>query len=159
MFVSALHPPDHLLISLHSFKLWHSTNAAKPICLGNTGFDIRRMKSRCGHVYGHGAYFAEFAIYAHWWFNRSKPEVVDKSAERYTLLLAQVFTGRSKDYGSAWAPDLVVEPCGYHSVCGTESDQRLLPVVRARPSPYPMNTPLPSSVLFVTLTVIVRLHL
>ena len=84
-----------------------------------------------GHVYGHGLYFAEFAIYSHWWFGRHVPGVVDdEGAEQYTQILAQVFTGTSKDYGSAWAPDLVLEPAGYHSVCGTESDQKVLPVVR-----------------------------
>ena len=83
-----------------------------------------------GHVYGHGLYFAEFAIYSHWWFARHTPGVDDKGAEQHTQILAQVFTGRSKDYGSSWAPDLFLEPAGYHSVCGTESDQKVLPVVR-----------------------------
>ena len=82
-----------------------------------------------GHVYGHGLYFAEFANYAHWWFARHTPGVDDEGNEYVTQLLAQVFTGRSKDYGSAWARDLLFEPPGYHSVCGTESDQKVLPVV------------------------------
>ena len=87
-----------------------------------------------GHIYGRGSYFAEFAIYSHWWLTRSKSRVDDKGTDD-TLLLVQVFTGRSKDYGSSWAPDLVVEPPGYHSVTGTESDQRVLPVVRPRLPP------------------------
>ena len=85
-----------------------------------------------GHVYGRGLYFAEYAIYSHWWFARHTPGDDDEGNEYATLLLAQVFTGRSKDYGSAWAPDLFMEPPGYHSVCGTESDQKVLPVVRPK---------------------------
>ena len=81
-----------------------------------------------GHVYGRGAYFSEFAIYPHWW--RKLLDIDDKDTEKYTVILAQVFTGCSKDYGAAWAPDLLVEPTGYHSVCGTESDQKLLFVVK-----------------------------
>ena len=81
-------------------------------------------------MYGRGAYFAEAALYSHWWFARNKPGVDCEGAEEYTQILAQVFTGRSKDYGPAWAPNLCVEPSGYHSVSGTESDQKVLPVVR-----------------------------
>ena len=82
-------------------------------------------------MYGRGAYFAEAALYSHWWFARHKPEVNDDDTKEYTLILTQVFTGRSRDYGPSWAPDLCVEPSGYHSVCGTESDQKVLPVVRS----------------------------
>ena len=122
-------------------QLWHGTNAVKSICLGDVGFDVRRAHKHGmrqafldafrvgGHIYGHGSYFAEFAIYSHWWFSRSQSGVDDKGADHDTLLLVQVFTGRSKDYGPSWAPDLVVEPPGYHSVTGTESDQKVLPVV------------------------------
>ena len=81
-------------------------------------------------MYGRGAYFAEAALYSHWWFARHKPEVDDEGTEEYTLILAQVFTGRSKYYGPSWAPNLFMEPSGYHSVSGTESDQKVLPVVR-----------------------------
>ena len=83
-----------------------------------------------GHVYGHGAYFSEAAIYSHWWFARNNRKADAEGVKRYTLVLAQVFTGRSKDYGPSWAPDLCMEPPGYHSVCGTESDQKVPPVVR-----------------------------
>ena len=87
---------------------------------------------------GHGAYFSEFAIYSHWWFAKSEESREGHATNKtYTLILAQVFTGRSKDYGKSWAPDLVVEPPGYHSVCGTESDMQVVPVVRAPPSPGP----------------------
>ena len=125
-------------------QLWHATAAVDSICLGDVGFDVRRAHKHGmnqalkdvlhvgGHVYGHGLYFAEFANYSHWWFARHTPGVDDEGAEYVTQLLAQVFTGRSKDYGSAWAPDLFLEPPGYHSVCGTESDQKVLPVVRLK---------------------------
>ena len=83
-----------------------------------------------GHVYGYGSYFAEFALYSHWWFARHNSEEEGDGEEQYTLILAQVFTGRSKDYGPSWAPDLLVEAPGYHSVSGTESDQKVPPVVR-----------------------------
>ena len=83
-----------------------------------------------GHVYGRGAYFAEAALYSHWWFARHSPAKSDNGVDEYVLLLAQVFTGRSKDYGASWAPNLCVEPNGYHSVCGTEGDQKVSPVVR-----------------------------
>ena len=118
----------------------------KAICLGDIGFDVRLAHKHGvgqalldivgwgGHVYGRGAYFAEAALYSHWWFARSNATIDCEGAEQHTLMLAQVFTGRSKDYGSAWAPDLCVEPPGYHSVCGTESDQKVLPVVRPWPS-------------------------
>ena len=117
-----------------------------PICLGDIGFDIRLAHKHGvgqtfldimgwgGHVYGRGAYFAEAALYSHWWFARNYASMDDKGAEQYTQILAQVFTGRSKDYGPVWAPDLCVEPPGYHSVCGTESDQKVLPVVRSQSS-------------------------
>ena len=127
---------------LFLIQLWHCTDAVEPICLGDVGFDIRRAHKHGmgqafkdavragGHVYGYGACFAEFALYSHWWRGRNKSEADGKHAEDGTLLLAQVFTGRSKDYGPSWAPKLLVEPSGYHSVCGTESDQKVLPVVR-----------------------------
>ena len=87
-----------------------------------------------GHVYGRGAYFAEYAIYSHWWFCRNQPEVDAEGVQQYAVILAQVFTGRSKDFGSSWAQELCVEPPGYHSVRGTESNQKLPPVVRLSPS-------------------------
>ena len=122
--------------------MWHGTDTVYDICLGDIGFDVRRAHKHGmrqafkdvfgvgGHVYGRGMYFAEAAIYAHWWRVGSEPEADVASTEEYTLLLAQVFTGRSKDYGPSWAPKLMVEPPGYHSVCGTESDQKVAPVVR-----------------------------
>ena len=100
---------------VHPLQLWNGTDADDSICLGDIGFDVRRahkhgmgqaLKDAGGHVYGHGLYFAEFAIYSHWWCSRHTPGVDDEGNEYATLLLAQVFTGRSKDYGSAWAPDL-----------------------------------------------------
>ena len=113
------------------------------ICAGDIGFDVRRahrhgmaqaVKDKLGvggHVYGHGAYFAEAALYAHWWFGRKHPHVNADGITEYTLILAQVLTGRSKDFGPSWAPDLSLEPTGYHSVCGTEADQQVPPVVSA----------------------------
>ena len=86
-------------------------------------------------MYGRGAYFAEAALYSHWWFGREHPHVNADGVKEYTLILAHVFTGHSKDFGSAWAPDLSLEPTGYHSVCGTESDQKVTPVVSRRASP------------------------
>ena len=127
-------------------QLWHGTDSVESICLGDVGFDVRLAHKHGvtqalldsmgwgGHVYGRGAYFAEAALYSHWWFARKHAEVDDTGAEQYTLILAHVFTGRAKDYGPSWAPDLSVEPPGYHSVCGTESDQKLLPVVRPSPA-------------------------
>ena len=117
------------------------------ICSGDIGFDVRRayklgiaqaLKDKLGvggHVYGHGAYFAEAALYSHWWFGREHHHVNTDDVTEYTLILAQVFTGHSKDFGSTWAPDLILEPTGYHSVCGTESDQKVPPVVSRRASP------------------------
>ena len=114
------------------------------ICSGEIGFDIRRAHKHGiaqaildklgfgGHVYGRGAYFAEAAIYAHWWFGRKYPHTNADGINEYTLIVAHVFTGRSKDFGSSWAPDLILEPTGYHSVCGTESDQNVPPVVSRR---------------------------
>ena len=114
------------------------------ICSGQIGFDVRRAHRHGiaqtvkdtlgfgGHVYGRGAYFAEAAIYSHWWFGREHPHVNADGMTEYTLILAQVFTGRSKDFGSSWAPNLNLEPYGYHSVCGTESDQQVPPVVSRR---------------------------
>ena len=116
----------------------------KAICLGDIGFDVRLAHKHSvgqtfldimgwgGHVYGRGAYFAEAALYSHWWFARDYATKDDQGVAQYTQILAQVFTGRSKDYGPVWAPDLCVEPPGYHSVCGTESDQKVLPVVRSK---------------------------
>ena len=86
-------------------------------------------------MYGRGAYFAEAALYSHWWFGREHPKVNADGTKEYELILAQVFTGHSKDFGSSWAPDLSLEPTGYHSVCGTESDQKVPPVVSPRASP------------------------
>lgn len=83
-----------------------------------------------GHVYGRGAYFADYAIYSHWWFCRNQPEVDAEGVQQYAVILAQVFTGRSKDFGSSWAEELCVEPPGYQSVRGTESNQKLPCVVR-----------------------------
>ena len=57
------------------------------------------------------------------------PHVNADGVTVYTLILDQVLTGRSKDFGSSWAPDLSLEPTGYHSVCGPESDQKVPPVV------------------------------
>ena len=114
------------------------------ICNGDIGFDVRRahrhgmaqaVKDKLGvggHVYGHGAYFAEAALYSHWWFGRKHPHVNADGIEEYALILAQVFTGRSKDYGSSWAPNLNLEPKAFHSVCGTESDQKVPHVVSPR---------------------------
>ena len=126
-------------------QLWHATDAIKDICLGKVGFDVRLAHKHGvrqlmldsvgvgGHVYGRGAYFAEYAIYPHWWFCRNQPEVDADGVPEYSVILAQVFTGRSKDFGSSWAPELCVEPAGYHSVRGTESNQRLPAVVRPSP--------------------------
>ena len=117
------------------------------ICTGNVGFDVRRAHKHGigqsildslgwgGHVYGRGAYFAEAALYSHWWFGRQNPKVKADGSKEYYLILAQVFTGRSKDFGSSWAPDLSLEPYGYHSVCGTEADQKVPPVVSPRALP------------------------
>ena len=121
------------------------------ICGGDIGFDVRRahrhgiaqsIKDKLGvggHVYGYGAYFAEAALYSHWWsnffFGRKHIQVNADGTTIYTLILAQVFTGHSKDFGPAWAPGLSLEPTGYHSVCGTEADQRVPPVVSPRASP------------------------
>ena len=114
------------------------------ICTGDIGFDVRRAHRHGiaqtvkdtlgvgGHVYGHGAYFAEAALYAHWWFGRKHPHVNADGVTEYTLILAQVLTGRSKYFGPSWAPDLSLEPTGYHSVCGTEADQQVPPVVSIR---------------------------
>ena len=125
-------------------QLWHGTAAVEAICSGEIGFDVRRAHRHGiaqtvkdtlgfgGHVYGRGAYFAEAAIYSHWWFGREHPHVNADGITEYTLILAQVFTGRSKDFGSSWAPNLNLEPYGYHSVCGTESDQQVPPVVSRR---------------------------
>ena len=86
-----------------------------------------------GHVYGRGAYFAEAALYSHWWskffFGRKHIHVNDHGTDEYTLILAHVFTGRSKDFGPSWSPELNIEPFGYHSVCGTEGDQQVAVVV------------------------------
>ena len=149
--------PSNILPTL--LQLWHGTAAVESICLGDIGFDVRRAHKHGvrqalldslgwgGHVYGRGVYFAEAALYSHWWFARHTTEVNDDDSEEYTLILAQVFTGRSKDYGSSWAPDLCVEPSGYHSVCGTESDQKVLPVVRPRPSLPTISPSFPASLI------------
>ena len=92
-----------------------------------------------GHVYGHGAYFAEAALYSHFWFGRKHPHVNADGITEYTLILAHVLTGRSKDFGPSWAPDLSLEPTGYHSVCGTEADQQVPPVVSIQA--WPCATP------------------
>ena len=116
------------------------------ICSGEIGFDVRRahkhgiaqaVKDKLGvggHVYGHGAYFAEAALYSHWWFGRKHPHVKADGTVVYTLILAQVLTGRSKDFGPSWAPDLSLEPDGFHSVCGTEADQKVAIVVSSTTS-------------------------
>ena len=112
------------------------------ICTGDIGFDVRRAHKHGisqsildgfdagGHCYGRGPNFAEAAIYSH--CVRKHPQVNADGIAEYVLILAQVFTGHSKDFGSSWAPDLSVEPNGYHSVCGTESDQQLPNVVSPR---------------------------
>merc|ERR1711934_926759 len=41
------------------------------------------------------------------------------------LILAHVFTGKCKDYGGEWDPTLQMAPTGFHSVCGTESNQQV----------------------------------
>ena len=75
-----------------------------------------------GHVYGYGAYFAANALYSHWWSTRvwdpvgasqdqrvtpAHPTAPGTSKE-YQLILAHVYTGRCKDYGSEWSHALQV---------------------------------------------------
>ena len=91
-----------------------------------------------GHVYGFGAYFAAEALYSHWWSTRVWDRtvrwmlptqvvyvassactdtvlsfVIDSSTRtgdrsEHKLILAHVFTGKCKDFGREWAPELQV---------------------------------------------------
>merc|ERR1719201_2321920 len=126
-------------------ELWHASGATDILCKSKIGFDIRRayrptvsqkMKDVFGvggHVYGYGAYFAAHALYSHWWNTRvwqqkSAAKQTASGKSQYQLILTHVFTGNCKDYGGEWAPKLQMAPPGFHSVCGTESNQQVLPV-------------------------------
>merc|ERR1719271_358909 len=123
-------------------ELWHSTGAIDIICKSKIGFDIRRAYKLTvsqkikdvigvgGHVYGYGAYFAAHALYSHWWNTRVwRPKSAAKQTasgkSTFQLILTHVFTGNCKDYGGEWAPTLQMAPTGFHSVCGTESNQQV----------------------------------
>merc|ERR1719201_553290 len=127
-------------------ELWHASRNIDILCKSKIGFDIRRayritalqkMKDIFGvggHVYGYGTYFAAHALYSHWWstrvWNRPKHKAKKSGSDKstYQLILAHVFTGNCEDYGGEWAPKLQMAPPGFHSVCGTESNQQVLPV-------------------------------
>jgi len=123
-------------------ELWHASGATGILCKSKIGFDIRRayrptvwqkMKDVLrvgGHVYGYGAYFAAHALYSHWWNTRvwapqSAAEQTASGKSQYQLILTHVFTGNCKDYGGGWARTLQMAPEGFHSVCGTESNQQV----------------------------------
>ena len=123
-------------------ELWHASSAIDDICSSKLGFDLsyayktsighvlKDMIGLGGHVYGYGVYFAAEALYTHWWNTRvwnSSKQSGGKSEHK--LILARVFTGRSKDYGAKWAPHLRSAPPGFDSVCGSESRQRVFPVM------------------------------
>ena len=64
-----------------------------------------------GHVYGYGNYFAAEALYPHWWNTRVWNRDKTGGESEHQLILAHVFTGKSKDYGAKWAPRLEVRQC------------------------------------------------
>ena len=81
-------------------------------------------------MYEYGNYFAEHALYSHWWYTRYWNP--DPERTEHQLILARVLTGKVKDYGRKWKSEnthkLKKAPSGFDSVSGTESDQQVPPV-------------------------------